>query len=234
MIAARLGDDDIVRALIPHISQSDACGTRNTSGESVLHLAMYSGKEEIVRILVEWSPDALRAVDCKWRTPLAVAVQIQTVDVVEYLLDKGSNIATRDSGHRTLLHHAVDRGSESIVRLLLERKCPRTRDRSGETAFTSAARKGKPEIIRLFLDHGESTEHSDGDGQTILMNVVPLGSLEVVTVVLEAGTDLEAQSDGRPMKGATGLVIAQKNKPSSFAEFLADSGADCPATARDN
>ncbi|KAL3450506.1 ankyrin repeat-containing domain protein [Aspergillus insuetus] len=116
---------------------------------------MYSGKEETVRILVEWCPDALRAVDSKWRTPLAVAVQIQTVDVVKYLLDKGSNIATRDIEHRTLLHHAVDRGSEPIVRLLLDMKCPRTCDRSGEPAFTRAARQGKAGIVRLFLGDGE-------------------------------------------------------------------------------
>jgi ankyrin repeat protein len=227
MIAARLGYDDIICALIPHISQFHVRGTQNTSGESALHLAMYSGKESTVRLLAEWLPDALRAVDSKWRTPLAVAVQVQTAGVVEYLLDKESNIATRDSEHRTLLHHAVDRGSEQIVRLLLDRKCPRTTDRSGETAFTRAARKGNAGIVRLFLEYGESTEHRDGKGHTILMNAVLAGTLEVVKVIVAAGPDLEASSAGGSMKGATALVMAQKNKHSNIAEFLVRSGANC-------
>jgi hypothetical protein len=50
------------------------------------------------------------------------------------------------------------------VRLLLHRKCPRTKDRSGETAFTRAARTEKAGIVRLFLNCGESTEHRDGKG----------------------------------------------------------------------
>ncbi|CEN60557.1 hypothetical protein ASPCAL02993 [Aspergillus calidoustus] len=147
---ARMGHDDVIRVLIPHMSRANARSSRNMSGESALHLAMHSGKEMTVRLLAEWLPDGVYAVDCTWRTPLAVAVQIQPADAVEYLVDKGFNIATRDIEHRTLLYHAVDRGSEPIVRLQLERKCP--------------VRKGKAGIVRLFLDHGKFAEHRDRDG----------------------------------------------------------------------
>jgi hypothetical protein len=44
------------------------------------------------------------------------------------------------------------------------------------------------------------------------MNVVLPRSLELVTVVVEARADLEAESDGGSIKGATALVLALKNK----------------------
>ncbi|KAJ0413283.1 ankyrin repeat-containing domain protein [Aspergillus carlsbadensis] len=205
MIAARLGYDDVIRALIPHMSRARVRRARNTSGESVLHLAMYSGKASTVRLLAEWLPDGLCGVDGMWRTPLAVAVEVQTTEVVEYLLDRGCNIATRDIEQRTLLHYAVDRGSEQIVRLLLARQCPRTRDRSGETALMRAARKAEAEIVRLFLEYCEYPEHREQTDQTMLIKAVLAGSPQVAKVVAD-GVDLEAGSEEGPTKAATTLI----------------------------
>jgi hypothetical protein len=65
----------------------------------------------------------------------------------------------------------------------------------------------------------------------ILTNAVLAGSLGVAKVVVAAGTDLEARSEGESMNGATALMTCLTDEHESIANFLIKSGADSTVVA---
>lgn len=95
--------------------------TETFEGETVLHLA--TGLE-LSRYLVEEGA-AIHAKDLIGRTALHRAARVGQPDTVDYLLNQGAYVDSRDdSGHgHSALFYAVDGGHVNTAKVLTEREC---------------------------------------------------------------------------------------------------------------
>lgn len=78
------------------------------------------GNFDFVQQWCERNPDSMDNRDHTGRTPLHLAVQCSTPDIVECLVDHGSRIVARLVDGMTALHLAAARGSVEMVTTLLE------------------------------------------------------------------------------------------------------------------
>ncbi|KAL4914473.1 ankyrin repeat-containing domain protein [Aspergillus aurantiobrunneus] len=230
MLAARLGYDSIITALMEYSHTVERVPVYNQDGDSVLHLAMYTRKPSTARLLMQVQCSrSFNVYNRAYKTPLTIAVQLQPAAVVEELVDKSCEccvLACLDCDKNTLLHHAVLRGDAAMTELLLERKAARGFNNAQETPFSIAIHKGREDLVRLFLAHGESVEQRDGHGNTALMVAVLSNSLKIVQQLMAAGADIEASSESSLRRGTTALMMAMSGPTPDIAQFLLDSGAD--------
>lgn len=101
------------------------------------------------------------------QTPLMYAALSDREAIFEYLLKKGANPHATDNSGQTVLMMAV--GNKKIVESLIKRGVDiNARDEEGRTALRSAILAGKPEIVKLLLEHGADATIVTKDGATLL------------------------------------------------------------------
>jgi hypothetical protein len=109
MRAAFSGDIELVRLLLarganPHIPSSDkettlmaACGTGFINGYNKQRTP--AERLEVVKLLIELGED-VNAADSYGITPLMVAANLGDITIVQYLVDKGADLAAHDLGKK--------------------------------------------------------------------------------------------------------------------------------------
>ncbi|KAL4967012.1 ankyrin repeat-containing domain protein [Aspergillus stella-maris] len=227
MIASRLAHDDIIKLLFLHLQGlSPFLSLKNKTGDSSLHLAMYSGSPSTARLLIASCPDHTNEGNSSALTPLAIAVQNQPADVVNELIEKGADMNWVDNQRQSLLHHAVIRGDLGIVKVLLEQNSPRTSNNKGQTPFALAMQNEKPDLVKMFLDHGEPADQCDQQGKTPLMTAVERGSTDIVKVLVEAGASTEPVALLRLVdEERVALSMIQKRNTPDIARLYLSLGA---------
>ncbi|KAL3440438.1 ankyrin repeat-containing domain protein [Aspergillus insuetus] len=224
MLAARFGRHDVLQRFLVTVDAMDT--SRNIDGDSALHLAMYSGSDLTVKLLMQ------RQKDVNFRnkshcTPLALATQYSSCAVVEALLDSGSDITIVDYRRESLLHFAVDRGDATIIKALLERDAPRNLKNSrGHTPLSLAIWNDREDLVRLLLDHRVSVDDRDGLGYTPLMVAVLKHSLGIVRLLVARGAQLDITCDRGLRAGTAAFRMALEGERPDVAQLLLESGAD--------
>ncbi|KAJ9644081.1 hypothetical protein H2199_003949 [Coniosporium tulheliwenetii] len=166
---------------------------KDSRGRTALHWAARSGKEAVVRLLVEKGADP-RAKDKHGWTALHQAARSGKEAVVRLLLENGADLHAKDKHGETVLHWAVFGGEEAVVRLLVENGAdPRAKTEYGETALHWAARSGKEAVVRLLVEKGADPRAKDKDGETALHWAARSGKEAVVRLLVEKGADLHAK-----------------------------------------
>jgi ankyrin repeat protein len=108
----RILDDDTEQA---HAFSDD--------GFTALHLAIFGGQEDSMRLLLERGadPNVLSTSDIAKVPPLGTAAFVRSVPLARLLLDSGADPNGRGEGGFTALHSAAQNEDEELARLLLER-----------------------------------------------------------------------------------------------------------------
>ena len=150
--AAAFGRIDRLRALLdgdPKLARS-----WSPDGFTPLHLALFSGEEAALRLLIERRADV--EAPSRHRTirgvrPLHTAAFVRERDLAEILLDAGAQVDGRGEGGITALHSAAQHGDEDFARLLLERGAdPQARDKKGKRPADYAREAGFTELADLL------------------------------------------------------------------------------------
>ena len=119
--AAAFGRTDRLRELL----DEDPSRVREDSpdGFSPLHLAVYGGSADTVRVLLERGADAnaVSASAIARVPPLGTAAFVRRPDLAELLLDAGADVNGQAEGGFTALDSAVQNGDDPMIRLLLDR-----------------------------------------------------------------------------------------------------------------
>ena len=106
----------------------------------------------IIDLLLEHGAD-LEARDGNGRTPLAIAVQCQQLQTVEYLLKLGANLEARNNDGDTILVGAVRSGMVSAVRSLLERGAdPEAFCSASTLPYNDAFEEDYRDAVKLVLE----------------------------------------------------------------------------------
>ena len=119
--AAAFGRLDRLRQIIDE--DPSLANAFSDDGFTALHLAIFGGQEEAMRVLLERGadPNVLSTSDIAKVPPLGTAAFVRSVPLARLLLDSGADPNGRGEGGFTALHSAAQNEDEELARLLLER-----------------------------------------------------------------------------------------------------------------
>ena len=148
------------------LSSSSLMCTLNDSGQSVhgssilnaaCHIRHPERCIEIVEILVSRGA-SVNSRDCYNHTPLMEAAGVENLEVLKYLVERGSVVDACDKGGCTALFYAASRrNSVSAIRFLVSKGASIThRSELGYTALHFAAFQGDVEAVKELLALGAS------------------------------------------------------------------------------
>jgi ankyrin repeat protein len=118
--AAAFGRLDRLRTLLER--SPEAANERSRDGFTPLHLAIFGGSLEAVRLLIAHGADvdAVSEHPTIRVRPLGTAAFGRSTEAARLLLDAGADVNGRGEGSFTALHSAAASGDQDLVRLLLE------------------------------------------------------------------------------------------------------------------
>ena len=197
IVTGSMSDLEFIRKLAAHGADLDARMTKepqnryrnvlNRIGSTPFLLAAKAADVEMMRVLVELGADPLLPNE-DGTTPLMVAAGVgiwavgespgtneEALEAVHYALELGGDVTTIDDNGDTALHGAIIRGSEPLVRFLLDQGADIeatnekgwTPYRIAKGVFYSNTGKRWAEMETLLLDLGADPSSATGADNTI-------------------------------------------------------------------
>jgi ankyrin repeat protein len=222
-IAARLGRDDVLAALLHYDSSTGDCITPD--GRTPLMFAAAGGHEGAVTLLLhaESRVNASTFVrdDHGNETALHLAAHHNHVSVAARLLAARANPNAQMRNGRTPLILACERSSGGssleLVRLLLTRSfflpvdLSLTTD-SGKTALYCACERGLTQVVSLLLQAGADPSQATRRNKLPLYVAAELGHVDIARMLLErAGAHAAADIFVCTTYGTTAMYVASRN-----------------------
>jgi len=191
--AIQEGNIEVVKTLL--IENPSLINTKTEQGISVLLLAMYYRKNEIVNVLLENKkdfdffeaaasgqldfvkkhlenePGILNQFAVDGFTALGLSCFFNQEEIAKFLLEKGAdpNIASNNDFKVAPLHSAAAISQIEIVNILLQNGANvNAQQSSGVTALHSAAHNGATKIVKLLLKNGADKTAKTKDGKSVL------------------------------------------------------------------
>jgi ankyrin repeat protein len=151
--AAMAGDLATVRTLL---KQGGDVNAAQGDGMTALHWAAINNQVELAQVLLYAGANVRAATRINGYTPLFLASQHGHADLVETLLEAGSDPRTTSASGSTPLMLAASSGSERTVALLLDAGAEvNARDKArGQTALMFAAAYNRVPVIELLASRG--------------------------------------------------------------------------------
>lgn len=158
-----------------------------------IFLAIYHGKNDVARLLVERGapvslgeacalgdldrvneilaadPDALNRRTADGYPPLGLAIFFHHPDIARFLIERGADVnAHAENANRVAPSHAAAAACDrATMRLLLERGAdPNAHQQLDFTPMHGAASRGDVEMAKLLLEFGAKRNPKGSDGQT--------------------------------------------------------------------
>lgn len=154
------------------------------SGYTILHSAIHEGNPAIIEALLK--NDGIRSmintVSREGGTPLMLACELGSRDLVNKLIDLGASVATSHFDGTTAMEIAIRRGDESILDLLLSHACP------SELALEAAATYGSETMVKKLLQPLYAYKNPSQDNA--LHIAIRAGNLEAAQVLIENCSEL--------------------------------------------
>ncbi|KFY02415.1 hypothetical protein V490_00500, partial [Pseudogymnoascus sp. VKM F-3557] len=129
----------------------------------------------------------------KWSCPLEAAAEKGDPRIVALLLKYGAGVDYQHQGRGTALQAAVYRGHSDIVALLIENGANVNSTGGFGSVLAAAAAGGQSGIMATLLAHGAKINSPENGREGELHKAVRSGNLEVVTLLLEHGADINQQ-----------------------------------------
>lgn len=119
-----------------------------------------------VRILVEKNPELLNFEDKDGWTPLLKAVDMNDMELVEYLVGKGADVNVKYRQGLTSLDLASGKGNEKVVKLLISKGAKINGERI--SPLDGAVSNGHVGVTEILIANGADVNRFDAIGQTPL------------------------------------------------------------------
>ena len=203
--------------------------TKDEKGETALHKASLSGKEQLVRLLLNSAADST-ATDNQGCSPLHRVAQKPGFGVphdpgghlksAELLVKRGISLDLKDDRARTPLHHSILSNFTAFTKYLISKGANiNALDDDGCTPLDLALNKSMISTAVLLHKHGGRTEKRTSE---TLPQAASYGNIDKVKELLCAGADVNS----RDKNWQTALSHALHLGNRELVELLIANGAD--------
>jgi ankyrin repeat protein len=196
-----------------------------------IHELAQKGDLEGIKTLIEKDPDLLSARDKDGRTPLHWACRGVHLEVVKFLVDKGTDVNSEDSNKVVPLHSlAVRNNAEAIEILIAKGANVDAKDYGGNTALHYAAMSDAADAVAILVKKGADIEDRENYMRTpLILCARERGGPRTIKILLEAGADVNARDKFQD----TALNLASWRGKKEVVDILLDAGAEIPSKGRD-
>ena len=218
IIAAHRGYETIVDALL---AAGASALPVDKSGLTSLHHAAASASKAVLSRLVAAGASLTRASALKNRdnsTPLGIAARIAATASGRQQLQAAASLKFIEEESKRLkgwfraarVADVITLGT-MLIRSMDDSPVVNMTDGGGLTALISCVRCGRPDAVRLLLDHGADAAHVDGAGSSVLHHLAAVsaarhGLLSELEMLLAAGARPLARDGG----GKTVLQVVEE------------------------
>ncbi|XP_078065724.1 dynein axonemal heavy chain 12 isoform X2 [Mustelus asterias] len=219
-------DDEIMQHVLEQslldISVQDLC-LPSVEVEDFRFLPSKENRKIVEAIKTASHPSTRECRTLKGETPLFLAVQLNLIDNVQYLLVKDCNPNAKDEEGNSALIVAIRNGAPDVTSLLLRfgaavnLECINKR-----TALHEAAKLGRKDFVDLLIHAGAIIDPRSAFGLTPLALAAQNGYTEVVKLLLQKGADVLSQASD----GVSVLFEAATVANSECLALLLEYGAD--------
>ncbi|NWX91343.1 INVS protein, partial [Nothoprocta pentlandii] len=172
-----------------------------------LHWAALLGHAQIVHLLLERNKFGTIPSDSQGATPLHYAAQSNFAETVEVFLKHPSVKDDSDLEGRTSFMWAAGKGSDDVIRTMLNLKLDidiNMTDKYAGTALHAAALSGHVNTVKLLLEHNAQVDALDVMKHTPLFRACEMGHKDVIQTLIKGGArvDLVDQDGHSPLHWA--------------------------------
>ena len=192
-------------------------------GATCLTLASYFGHIETVRYIVDLPEVELNHRDSDNKIPLHCAAQEKHTDVVQLLIDAGTEIDSKNGVGRFPVHLASLSGALDVVKMLVRvgaGVC--VTDSRGDTCLILATFFGHTETVRYLVGLPEvDVNHRNSENNTALHCAVEEKHTDIAQLLIAAGADIETKDS----QGCSPLHSACDSGALDVVKMLVEAGA---------
>lgn len=210
----------VLRLLLERGANPNLSSLPNEAGWTALHLAATVNNYEAVELLLLHGANIITP---GWLgTPLHIAAEYGSINVIRALLDKGATIDAYNEWHCTPLHIAARAGSIDVLAYLLhEGANPNAQNQTLQTPLHGASKYGGIEEVKALLDNGAAIDAYDKWKETPLHKAARAGNIDVLAHLLHKGANPNVHGD----YFQTPLHLASRNGSVDIAKALLENGA---------
>ncbi|KAK6954018.1 hypothetical protein Daesc_003980 [Daldinia eschscholtzii] len=210
--AVTMGNMNMVRCLLDNGAQP---GRKRGNGESLLHIASATGKNEVIEELLKLDIP-VDHLDEDSYSPLAMAVMWKIVRAVEQLIPRSS----KETISMALIFAALY-GYHEILNMLLDAGADiNHQDNFGNTPLQISCWSNHPRVTRILLARIPDINRPDNNKYTPLSDAARKGAISCLKLLLDAGADMEIEN----VYGKRPLIVAAEADSECF-EILLERGA---------
>ncbi len=192
----------MLAGVIPHCYNLDL---QDSAGHTPLHLAVFGGHAECVRLLILAECDS-NIIDSSNRTALHHAVFKGQQQITHLICEGDTDLAVRDEDGDTALHAAAVSGENEICEMLLAFGADHSiRNDHGDQPAHLAARKGHVRCLEPLMEYECNVNMKNFDGRTPLGEARINGNMECVALFERLYTD-EAKAAARVKRAKARLA----------------------------
>lgn len=216
--AALEGHANVIELLLAHGANIHA---RSHRQETPLHLAVQSTSS--VRLLLDGGADP-EVKDVTDQTPILIAVQRGCIESFRLLLYRGASLDVYDNENNDALYYAISQNEAAIVEEILKRDTVQEANSYWDN-LELAVRSAALDVLKFFISKiPEAVTIKDGRNRTLLCLAADLESPEVLTILLEAGSDVNNQGRKRRTPLLEAILAEKVENVLKLIEWKADIG----------
>ena len=165
---------------------------QNAVKELPLHDAISIGDAEKLRQLIAAGSSDLASVDERRKTPLHMAIEAQSIEIVRILLDAGSDLGLKNGYGHDAIMTAVSAGNESIFKLIHSRggRLDSLDKTKNSLLHRAVARNREAIAISLIDKMPELIDRRNELGNTPLMIAARRSNTRMAKLLLSYGADV--------------------------------------------
>ncbi|XP_071636411.1 uncharacterized protein [Temnothorax longispinosus] len=199
-IAALSGHCKVVKVLLDNKANINIKAFDN---KTPVEVAAAYGHLQVVRMLLQYRKLDINARDKDGFTILHIASQEGRLEVVKYLVDKGSDINAKNTSGTKPIHIAAREGHKDTVEFFLSKGLSiNDRGAFNQTLLHYAAIKGHLEFAKFLIAQGADVNAKDVNGITAMHVAAYCGCKDIIQILLKNGAVYNAvdNSSRRPLE----------------------------------
>ncbi|GBN92297.1 Ankyrin-1 [Araneus ventricosus] len=210
------------------LKQDLSIDSKDTAEQTALHIAAKFNRIEVVRYLVEQKHVSLAVSDVNDDTPLHLAVENKSNDVVEYISKFDIFTTKKNMNGSTPLHMAILSSNNDAAKILLEKETnvDENKTNGNFTALHTATLSKNLDLVKILMAKKASVYSKTDFGGTPLHTAALRKHLEIAKALVVNGADVNAKNEG----GITPLEEAAQIGSMEMVNFLSQHGADINAS----